>query len=606
MPLGERDNILIGCPWFHAVKPEIDLDRWKITIPRTPRSIKLEHFVNRRREENGVRPLRFTYPKPQIIEEIVEDDSPMNTTSSDSDAVLEKMDRRKRPKRKKKSKIPALNTDPDIDDPDDFDTSEDVWVGATQFAAEVEDPAIFPLSDDEVLIEYASDGSTVRLIENLSFHNRPLTRDGTSAAEIRRAARDSPFRNTWCLAASHDELTKTSNKAQEFALAGEQAKKKKTFEELVPEFLHEYREVFADDGLSKLPPSRPDIDHRIETKPGFIPKTSKVYPLSPNEKEAVRAFLDEHLKKDFIEPSKSPQSSGFFFVGKKDGSLRPCQDYRYINEWTVKNSYPLPLIPELIVRLRDAKYFTKVDVRSGYNNILIHPDDRWKAAFTTQWGLFQPKVMFFGLCNSPATFQDYMNRTFAAEINEGWVVIYMDDILIFSDNLEEHRDRTRRILEILRKEKLFLKPSKCIFDAEEVEFLGMIIRPGHVAMDPAKLKGITEWEPPKTVKEVRSFLGFCNFYRHFISRYSDIARPLIDLTKKLVKFEWTNACREAFQKLKECFTSEPVLRNPDPTRPFAIATDASLVATGAVLLQTDENGAYHPCGYLSQSFNPAE
>jgi hypothetical protein len=153
-----------------------------------------------------------------------------------------------------------------------------------------------------------------------------------------------------------------------------------------------------------------------------------------------------------------------------------------------------------------------MDVRSGYNNILIHPDDRWKAAFTTSFGLFEPKVMFFGLCNSPATFQAYMNQTFQKEIAEGWMIVYMDDILIFSKTLEENQKRTRHVLEIIRKETLFLKPEKCTFDTQEVDYLGMIIRPGQVAMDPAKLSGISQWQTPSSVKEVRSFLGFCNFY----------------------------------------------------------------------------------------------
>jgi hypothetical protein len=161
-------------------------------------------------------------------------------------------------------------------------------------------------------------------------------------------------------------------------------------------------------------------------------------------------------------------------------------------------------------------------------------------------------------------------------------------------------------LEIICREQLFLKPEKCTFDAEEVEYLGMIIKPGHVTMDPAKLDGIRDWPIPTTVKETRSFLGFCNFYQNFISHYSDLARPLIDLTKKDVQFLWTDACNESFLILKDCFLRQPVLRNPDPTHQFAVVTDASLVATGAVLLQTDDNGQYHPCGYLSQSLNPAE
>jgi hypothetical protein len=169
----------------------------------------------------------------------------------------------------------------------------------------------------------------------------------------------------------------------------------------------------------------------------------------------VKAFINENKRKGFISESKSPQASGFFFVGKKSGELRPCQDYWYINDWTIKNSYLLPLPLMLITQLHDAKYFTKMDVQSGYNNIRIHPDDQWKAAFTTEFGLFEPNVMFFSLCNSPATFQAYMNRTFQQEINKGWLVIYMDNILIFSKTLDEHQKQTRRILEIIHWEQLF-------------------------------------------------------------------------------------------------------------------------------------------------------
>jgi hypothetical protein len=214
--------------------------------------------------------------------------------------------------------------------------------------------------------------------------------------------------------------------------------------------------------------------------------------------------------------------------------------------------------------------------------------------------------MFFGLCNSPATFQAYMNQAFAQELNEGWLIVYMDDLLIFSSSLNEHQKCTRQILEKLRQEKLFLKPEKCVFDTQEVEYLGMIIKPGQVAMDQAKLTGIKDWPQPTLLTQVRSFLGFCNFYRHFVPHYSNIARPFIDLTKKGVPFAWSPTCNNAFEQLKGIFTSSPVLRNLNPEKQFAIATDASLAATGGVLLQTDENGAYHPCRYLSQSFSPAE
>jgi hypothetical protein len=240
---------------------------------------------------------------------------------------------------------------------------DDIWDDSSMFARKVEDPITYPINDDEVLIEYAQDGSSVTLHENLSFDS-PLTHDGTSASEIRQTAALRPLRNSWIYArkTEEDEYLKISNKAQEFALKDAQEKKKKTFEELVPDYLHNFADVFAKDGLNKLPPSRPGVDHRIETKPGFIPKSAKTYPLSTKETDAVKAFLDEHIAKDFIQPSKSLQASGFFFVGKKDGSLRPCQDYCYINEWMIKNASPLPLIPPLIAKLSDAKFFTKMDI----------------------------------------------------------------------------------------------------------------------------------------------------------------------------------------------------------------------------------------------------
>ncbi|GBE84238.1 hypothetical protein SCP_0602160 [Sparassis crispa] len=286
-------------------------------------------------------------------------------------------------------------------------------------------------------------------------------------------------------------------------------------------------------------------------------------------------------------------ASPFFFIGKKDGALRPCQDYRYLNEGTVKNAYPLPLISDLMDQFKGALIFTKMDLRSGYNNVRIKDGDQWKGAFKTNHGLFEPMVMFFGLCNSPATFQMMMNALFKDMINEGWIVIYMDDILIFSNDLEEHHVQTRRVLQRLKDNDLFLKPEKCFFDVKEVEFLGMIIRENYIGMDPIKLKGIAEWPEPSTVKGVRSFLGFGNFYRKFIANFSDIAKPLTNLTCTAAgspPFEWTTE----------------LLLLPDKAKPFIVESDASKFATSAVLRQADINGDLHPCAYISQTLNPAE
>ncbi|ESK81705.1 reverse transcriptase-rnase h-integrase [Moniliophthora roreri MCA 2997] len=190
-------------------------------------------------------------------------------------------------------------------------------------------------------------------------------------------------------------------------------------------------------------------------------------------------------------------ASPFFFVAKKEkGALRLTQDYRELNKGTVKNAYPLPLISELLDKLKGATVFTKLDLQNGYNNIWIKNGDQWKAAFKTNRGLFEPTVMFFGLSNSPATFQAFMNDILSDFIDEGWCVVYMDDILLFSKNQDEHRERTECLMCRLKKHDLFLKPEKCEFDVTEVIFLGMVIRPGYIAMDPVKLAGIAEWEPP--------------------------------------------------------------------------------------------------------------
>ena len=224
----------------------------------------------------------------------------------------------------------------------------------------------------------------------------------------------------------------------------------------VPDFCSSFADVFSEQTYNTLPPHRP-FDHTIELKDSFVPKIAKVYPLNPAEKEACKAFIDEHLQTGHILPSKSPQASPFFFVPKKDGTLQPCQDYRYLNSHTVHNGYPLPLIPELIDDIpeliddmKDSTLFTKFDVQWGYNNIRIREEDQWKAAFITPFGLYEPTVMFFGFCNAPPTFQAFMNHIFADMIAERWLKIYMDDLGIHTkDDLELHHLCTRRVLTCL-------------------------------------------------------------------------------------------------------------------------------------------------------------
>jgi len=201
-----------------------------------------------------------------------------------------------------------------------------------------------------------------------------------------------------------------------------------------------------------------------------------------------------------------------FFIKKKDGSLRLVQDYRALNSMTVKNKYPLPLISKLVSQLRGARYFTKLDVRWGFNNVHIKPGDEWKAAFRTNQGLFEPLVMFFGMTNSPATFQTMMNDIFRDLIAEGIMVVYLDDILIFTRTEEEHAKAIRRVLQVLQEHKLFLCPEKCEFCKERIKYLGLVISENEVSMDPVKVTGVRGWPTPENKTDIQAFLGFVNFY----------------------------------------------------------------------------------------------
>ena len=261
----------------------------------------------------------------------------------------------------------------------------------------------------------------------------------------------------------------------------------------------------------------------------------------------MHKFVAEHLRRGTIRESWSPYAANFFFVKKKDGKLRPVQDYRPLNKYTKKNRNVSPLIPQTIDRLSGCMLFTKFDVRWGYNNIRIKKGDEWKAAFLTNEGLFEPTVMFFGLTNSPATFQMMMNTIFRKEVAEGWMSVYMDDIAIHTrqrPNETDHQHRlrhknlTHHVLDKLESEDLYLKPEKCSFKQEEIDYLGVIVGRGKLRMDPDKLKGVADWPIPRNPTEIRQFLGFTGYYRYFIPKYSEIVRLLLHLTKIMTKWHW--------------------------------------------------------------------
>ncbi|XP_052726210.1 uncharacterized protein LOC128194683 [Vigna angularis] len=278
-------------------------------------------------------------------------------------------------------------------------------------------------------------------------------------------------------------------------------------------------------------------------------------------------------------------------VKKKDGSSRLCVDYRQLNKLTIKNKYPLPRIHDLMDQLHGATVFSKIDLRSGYHQILVKADDVQKTAFRSRYGHYEYVVMPFGVTNAPAIFMDYMNRIFRPFLDK-FVVVFIDDILVYSKTREEHEDHLRAVLEVLRERRLYAKLSKCEFWMKEVPFLGHVISAGGIVVDPAKVQAVLQWERPKTVTEVRSFVGLAGYYRRFIESLSWIVAPLTQLTRKDQPFIWTDRCETSFQELKNRLTSAPVLVVPDTSKPFEVFCDASHQGLGCVLMQEKKVVAY--------------
>jgi hypothetical protein len=315
----------------------------------------------------------------------------------------------------------------------------------------------------------------------------------------------------------------------------------------IPAEYQRHSKVFSEEASQRLP-QHTIWDHAIELLDG-APTTlpGRLLPLTQEERQEAHNFVAEHLKRGTIQLSNSLYAANFFFVKKKDKKLRPVQDYRPVNKWTLKDRNVSPLIPEVIDRLSGCTLFTKFDVRWGYNNIRIQEGDEWKAAFLTPEGLFEPTVMFFGLTNLPATFQMMMNTIFRREVALGWLSVYMDDIAIHTkprpgETEEEHHARHQEyvhlVLDRLEANNLYLKPEKCAFEQKEIDYLGVIVGGNTLKMGPKKIEGVASWKEPTTVTEVRKFLGFTGYYRYFVPNYSKIARPLLNLMKKSTPWHW--------------------------------------------------------------------
>jgi len=351
----------------------------------------------------------------------------------------------------------------------------------------------------------------------------------------------------------------------------------------------EYPEVFPED-IPKFPPVR-EIEFAIDLVPGTGPISIAPYRMSPLELEELKTQLEELLAKKFVRPSVSPWGAPVLFVKKKDGSMRLCVDYRQLNKVTIKNRYPLPRIDDLLDQLRGAVIFSKIDLRSGYHQIRVREEDIPKTAFRTRYGHYEYTVMSFGLTNAPAVFMDYMNRIFHPYLDK-FVVVFIDDILIYSKSEREHEEHLRMVLEILRSKELYAKLSKCEFWKKEVKFLGHVVSQGGVSVDPGKIEAVVKWERPTTVTEIRSFLGLAGYYRRFIQGFSQLALPLTKLTRKNNLFKWTPECEQSFQELKKRLTTTPVLIMLDPNEKFEVYCDASRNGLGCVLMQNRNVVAY--------------
>ena len=355
--------------------------------------------------------------------------------------------------------------------------------------------------------------------------------------------------------------------------------------------LHQYADVFQDP--QTLPPPR-SYDHAIPLLPDGVPFNSRPYHYSPQHKTEIENQVKQLLEKGLITHSHSPYASPVLLVKKKDGSWRFCIDYRKLNSLTIKNKFPMPIIEEILDELQGSKVFTKLDMRSGYHQVRMLSADEEKTAFKTNQGHYQFKVMPFGLTNAPATFQCIMNEVLQPFLRQ-FVLVFLDDILIYSKSLEDHLQHLQQVLETLRQHQLYLKASKCSFAQHSLEYLGHIISDQGVSTDHTKTQNMLNWPVPTSFTDLRAFLGLTGYYRKFVKHYGIIAKPLTSILKQK-QFQWTEQANTAFQQLKQAMTTTPVLALPNFQAQFTIETDACKDGVGAVLMQQGQ-----PLAYLSKA-----
>ena len=365
----------------------------------------------------------------------------------------------------------------------------------------------------------------------------------------------------------------------------------------VQELLEEFQNIAADELPDKLPPKR-SISHHIHFIPGASLPNKAAYRMSPKDNEEVHKQVQELLDKGLIRESLSPCAVPTVLTPKKGGEWRMCTDSRAINKITIRYRFPLPRMDDMMDCLSGAAYFTKIDLKSGYHQIRIREGDEWKTAFKTNEGLYEWLVMPFGLSNAPSTFMRLMNEMLKEFIGK-FVIVYLDDILIFSRTKREHHQHIRRVFEKLQQNKLLINLKKCTFLQKELIYLGFVVAENELKMDPEKIEAIISWPSPKSLFEVRSFHGLASFYRKFIKNFSEICAPMLETIKKASQpFFWTKAAENSFQLLKRKITERPILRLPDFSKPFQVRCDASGTAIGAILSHKDR-----PVAFFSEKLN---
>jgi len=353
--------------------------------------------------------------------------------------------------------------------------------------------------------------------------------------------------------------------------------------------VQEFMDVFPDE-IPELPPKR-EIEFVIDLIPGADPVSISPYRMAPTELAELKKQLEDLLEKQFIRPSVSLWGAPVLLVKKKDGLSRLCINYRQLHKLTIKNTYPLPRIDDQMDQLHGAIVFSKIDMRSGYHPILVKAEGVQKTTFRSRYGHYEFLVMPFGVTNAPAIFIDYMNRIFRPFLDK-FVVVFIDDILIYSHTREENAEHFRTILNILREKHLYAKLSKCEFWMSEIQYLGHVISAQGIAINPSNVEVVLQWERPKTITKIRSFVKLAGYYRRFIEGFSKIVAHLTQLTRKDHPFTWTEQCEISFEELKRRLTNAPVLTIPDTNQSFEVLCDASYQGLGCVLMQNKKIVAY--------------